>query len=85
MLDLHDNQLTDLGPLAQQTELKLLLIQHNKIKDLKPLVDAARKDADGPKRFAPYLRLHISGNPIDAAVKAKQLDALKAAGVQIEG
>ncbi len=85
MLDLHDNLVTDLGPLARQTELRLLLIERNKIKDLKPLVDAAKKDAEGPKRFAPYLRLHLSGNPLDEAAKAKQLDALKAAGVRIEG
>ncbi len=85
MLDLHDNQVVDLSPLAKQTELKMLMLERNKIKDLKPLVEAARKDADGPKRFAPYLRLYLAGNPIDEATRTKQLDALKAAGVRIEG
>ena len=28
-------------------------------------MDAAKADADGPKRFAPYLRLYIAGNPLD--------------------
>ncbi len=85
VLDLHDNLVADLGPLAKQTELTKLMIERNKIKDLKPLVDAAKKDADGPKRFAPYLRLYLSGNPLEEATKTKQLEALKAAGVRIEG
>ena len=85
VLDLQDNQVEDLAPLAKQTELKLLMIERNAIKDLKPLVDAAKADADGPKRFAPYLRLYIAGNPLTEATKSKQLDALKAAGVRIEG
>ena len=85
VLDLRDNQVEDVGPLAKQTELKLLMIERNAIKDLKPLVDAAKADADGPKRFAPYLRLYIAGNPLAEATKAKQLEALKAAGVRIEG
>jgi Leucine-rich repeat (LRR) protein len=66
VLDLRDNQVEDIGPLAKQTELKLLMIERNAIKDLKPLVDAAKADADGPKRFAPYLRLYIAGNPVVA-------------------
>jgi len=85
VLDIHDNLVEDLGPLTKQTELKLLMIERNKVKDLKPLVDAAKKDADGPKRFAPYLRLYLTGNPLAEATKTKQLDALKAAGVRIEG
>jgi internalin A len=52
---------------------------------LKPLVEAAKADAAGPKRFAPYLRLYISGNPLPDSVKPAQLDAIKAAGVRIEG
>jgi Leucine-rich repeat (LRR) protein len=85
VLDLRDNQVEDIGPLAKQTELKLLMIERNKIKDLKPLVDAAKTDSEGPKRFAPYLRLYVAGNPLAEATKAKQLETLKAAGVRIEG
>jgi Leucine-rich repeat (LRR) protein len=85
VLDLKDNQVEDLAPLAKQTELKLLMIERNAIKDLKPLVDAAQADAAGPKRFAPYLRLYIAGNPLAEGTKSKQLEALKAAGIRIEG
>ena len=56
------------------------MIERNKIKDLKPLVDAAKADADGPKRFAPYLRLYMAGNPLSEAAKAKQLEAPEGRG-----
>jgi internalin A len=85
VLELQDNQIEDVGPLAKQTELTLLLLERNKIKDLQPLVGAAKADADGPKRFAPYLRLYIAGNPLTETAKTKQIEALKAAGVRIEG
>jgi internalin A len=85
VLDLRDNQVENVGPLSKQTELNLLLIERNQIKDLKPLVDSAKADSAGPKRFAPYLRLYLSGNPLPDATKSAQLEAFKAAGVRIEG
>jgi Leucine-rich repeat (LRR) protein len=83
-LDLCDNRVEDAGPLAKQTELKLLQIERNQIKDLKPLVESAKADSGGPKRFAPYLRLYLSGNPLTDSAKSAQLAALKDAGVRIE-
>ncbi len=85
VLNLQDNRVEDLSRLTKQTELKLLMIERNQIKDLKPLAEAAKADAAGPKRFAPYLRLYLAGNPLADATKSAQLDALKAAGVRIEG
>jgi len=79
VLDLQDNKVEDVGPLAKQTELTLLMIERNQIKDLKPLVDAAKADAAGPKRFAPYLRLYLAGNPLADAAKPAQGDASKQA------
>ena len=85
-LDLGDNQVEDVGPLTKQTELKLLILERNKIKDLKPLVDAAKADAAGPEAASPrILRLYIDGNPLSDDAKTKQLAALKEAGVRIEG
>ena len=55
------------------------------IREIKRPQQGAKADSDGPKRFAPYLRLYIAGNPLAEASKAKQLEALKAAGVRIEG
>jgi internalin A len=85
VLDLSDNQIENVSPLSKQTELNLLLIERNQIKDLKPLIESAKADSAGPKRFAPYLRLYLSGNPLPDATKSAQLEAFKAAGVRIEG
>jgi internalin A len=83
VLDLADNQVEDVGPLAKLTDLNLVVLQRNKIRDLGPLVTAAKADADGPKRFAPFLRLYLAGNPLSDSAKADQLSALKAAGVHV--
>ena len=63
-VDLRDNEIEDATPLGKQTELQLLMIERNKIKDLKPLIDAAKADSAGPKRFAPYLHVYCAGNPL---------------------
>jgi hypothetical protein len=63
-LDLSDNQIDNVTPLASMTEVNLVLLERNRIADLGPLVSAAEKDAAGPKRFAPFLRLYLAGNPL---------------------
>jgi hypothetical protein len=62
--------------------LSLLLLQKNKITDLTPLVDMAKADTQGERRFAPYLRLYIEGNPLTPASQ-KQLETLKGFGVRV--
>jgi internalin A len=84
-LELKDNLIENLEPLRHQTELSILMLERNRIKDLAPLVHAAKADAEGPKRFAPYLRLYLQGNPLSEQAKAKQLMELKSFGVRIEG
>jgi internalin A len=83
-LELNDNQISDLTPLAKQTQLSLVLLERNKITDLTPLVNMAKADAEGAKRFAPYLRLYLAGNPLSDAAKSTQLTALKNYGVRVE-
>jgi uncharacterized protein (TIGR03067 family) len=83
-LVLNDNQIEDVTPLAKQTEVSMLILERNKIKDLTPLVASCKADADGQKRFAPYLRLYLAGNPLSDAAKTQQLPALKGFGVRIE-
>src|SRR5207247_6347830 len=83
-IDLSENQIEDVSPLTKQTEVSLLILDKNKIKDLAPLLPWAKADAEGPKRFAPYLRLYLRGNPLSDEAKAKQLAALKGYGVRIE-
>jgi internalin A len=81
---LQDNKIEDATPLGKQTELKLLMIERNQIKDLKPLVDAAKADTAGPKKFAPYLHLYFAGNPLPDKTRSDQVAALKAAEVRVE-
>jgi uncharacterized protein (TIGR03067 family) len=83
-LDLKDNQIEDLTPLTKQTEISLLMLERNKISDLAPLVALAKADAEGQKRFAPYLRLYLAGNPLSEEAKSSQLGALKGFGVRLE-
>jgi Leucine-rich repeat (LRR) protein len=83
-LDLKDNDISIITPLKSQGELSMLMLERNKITDLAPLVEAVQADAKGPKRFAPFLRLWLAGNPLSPAAKTKQLADLKAAGVRLE-
>ena len=83
-LALTGNQIVDVGPLASQTELSLLMLEKNKVASLAPLMKWLKADADGAKRFAPYLRLYLAGNPLDDESKAKHLPAMKAIGVRLE-
>ncbi len=82
-LELKENQISDITPLAKQTELSLLMLERNQITDLTPLATAAKVDGDGPKRFAPYLRLYVSGNPLSDAARTSQLATLRGYGVRV--
>lgn len=82
-LDLRNNQLTDVAPLAALTEMRWTFLDGNKITDIAPLTEAAKKDAAGEKRFAPYWNLSLVGNPLSDASKA-QFEALKAIGVRLK-
>jgi hypothetical protein len=70
--------------LAKQTELRTLCLERNKFADLTPLMNAAKADAEKEKRWAPYLRLYLAGNPLSDDAKTKQVEALKGIGVRVE-
>jgi internalin A len=84
-LDLQENQIADVAPLAPLHELSILILSKNKIADLGPMVEAMKADASGAKRYAPYLRLYLAGNPVltDPA-KKPQLEALKVIGARLD-
>lgn len=83
-LNLSDNPVVDAAPLAGLAGLRLLVLERCQVADLGPIVGAAKADAEGPRRFAPYLRLYLKGNPLSEAAKNDQVPALKAAGVRVE-
>lgn len=83
-LKLNDNQIADPAPLAKFNRLSMLFLERNKLTDLAPLVASAKADAEGEKRFAPFLRLYLTGNPLSDDAKNKQLAELKKLGVRVE-
>lgn len=85
LLRLSDNEIVEIGPISAQTQLSMLFLERNNISDLGALVKAVQADAAGAKRFAPFLRLYIAGNPLSDPAQTEQLNQLKQAGVRVEG
>jgi hypothetical protein len=46
-------------------------------------VNLCKADAEGARRFAPYLRLYLGGNPLSEAAKSQQVATLKGFGVHV--
>lgn len=82
-LDLDRNRVESLEALRPLKELDWLLVRENQIKDLTPLVEMCRQDSEGEKRFAPYLRFYVRGNPLSPETMQSQLDALRQMGVRL--
>ena len=72
----------DITPLEQMNAFSYLFLEHNKIRDLTPLFNAAKKDFEGEKRFILYVNLFVTGNPLSAASK-KHLEQMKEYGARI--
>lgn len=81
---LSGNGLTHVTPLAALPDVRFLILERNEIEDLAPLAAAATEDAAGPRRFAPYLRLYLEGNPLSDAAKNDQILMLRGAGVTVD-
>src|SRR5579863_788149 len=64
LLKLSGNQIADITPLAKPLSCRMLILENNKLTDLEPFVAAVKADAAGEKRFAPFLRLYLNGNPL---------------------
>ncbi len=79
-LDLQGTGISDLSPLAELTELSFLMLSKNQITDLTVLVEMANKDAAGMKRFSPFWRIYLGGNPLSDAAKTAQVEELKKLG-----
>ena len=62
----------------------MLFLQDNKIKDVKVLVNMAKKDDKGDQRFAPFWRIWLGGNPLSDKATSKQLEKLKKLGARID-
>jgi internalin A len=78
-LDLRGCGVSDLSPLSKLTEWKFLMLDNNKITDLAVLVEMAKADNQGQKRFSPFWNIYLFGNPLTDAAKA-QIEELKKYG-----
>ena len=76
-LDLSGNQVTDLSPLKGLKAWKYLFLGDNKLTDVKILVEMAKGDKEGDKKFAPFWKVYLSGNPLSDDAKTAQLEELK--------
>jgi Leucine-rich repeat (LRR) protein len=81
-LDVKNCGVTDLSFLKNLTELNYVMAVDNKIADLGPLVEMANADKD--RRFSPFWRLYLAGNPLEDKAKGEQVEALKKLGARIE-
>ncbi len=82
-LDIAGNQIASLEPLTGLGELNMLIMQRNQVSDLSPLVEMCRKDFQGDRRFAPFLQVFLSENPIEAKKLETQRSELLSFGVKV--
>ena len=75
ILALHDNQITDLSPLAGLTALKWLRLSHNQISDIGPLVANAGWENGGS--------VFLAENPLSTRSREVHIPALQARGVRV--
>jgi Leucine-rich repeat (LRR) protein len=76
-LDLKENQIKDISALTEMTELRFTFLERNQLPELSTLVDMAKKDLAGERRFAPYWKLYLTGNPLNEAGKSQVLELAK--------
>jgi Leucine-rich repeat (LRR) protein len=93
-LRIDDNQVSDLGPLANLTTVGILTFERNKVADLGPLVrmtglSQVDFSANLVKDLSPLLSSSLRyvggvGNPLSCAVEASVIDALRKRNVTVE-
>ncbi len=64
-------------------ELRLLIASGNEALDLSPLAEACEADAQGERRFAPYLRLYLDDAVLKNEAQATLIARLQKVGVRI--
>ena len=81
-LDLKGNGLEGLESIAKFDDLSWLFLQDNQLTDLAVLVEMAKKDFEGQRRFAPFWKIYLKGNPLGAAAQ-EQIKQLQSMGARI--
>lgn len=81
LLSVGNNHVADLTPLKGIRAPSFIRITTNRIADLKPFHEAAMADMDGPRNWAPFVRIYMDGNPLSEASEALKAE-LQGAGVR---
>lgn len=82
-LDVSRTGLSDASVVRPATRrLRLLMLDGNALSDVSPLVRAIEEDANGERRFAPFLRVYLRENPLSDEAR-DQLDAAAENGARI--
>jgi Leucine-rich repeat (LRR) protein len=81
-LRIRNNKVADLSPLTGLDDLKFTFLNGNPITDLTPLVTMAKKDVEGPQRFAPYWMLFLDVEALPEAARP-QVEELRKLGVRV--
>ncbi len=82
-IDDRDKDISDLTAINPLTQLRYLILDGNEIRELGSLVEMVKEDAEGEKRFAPFLRVYLSGNPLSDSARKSAIAALKKYGVRV--
>jgi len=77
LLDIKRNLVTDLSPLAGLTTWRYLYLDQNRITDLKPLVTTTAQAGPGAVAEVPFRTLTLSGNPLSAEARSRELPELQ--------
>ncbi len=80
-LSLSGNRISDVKPLNGLHGLQYLFLERNQIRELTDL--RAWLEADREERFAPYVEIHLGGNPLSSGARRTGIPGLKAAGFRI--
>lgn len=80
-LNMADCGLESVEFLKPMKRLRSVYLMNNKLDDLQTFVDMARADKD--KRFAPFLQIHVEGNPLASDKVESQLAELKELRVRV--
>lgn len=82
-LSVRNNRIKDISPLFGLTDLYFLFLENNEIEDLGALCMIIDRDHQGEKRFSPYVKIYVKGNPLDYRARRTQLDHIRNCGSKI--
>lgn len=72
-LDIAGNRVVSIEAVRELRQVRLLFLEDNQIASLAPLVASVEEDAAQERRFAPFLRLYLKGNPLADATEVERL------------